>query len=266
MSKSANRWADGTGRMPRPFQQTALDQIKSDFDSGTQVIAGNYPPGSGKSFMARALQRANMPCDIVTSDNNLIRETYCKTYTSLNAVMGKDHYESEELYFNAIKDARTLPSIFNPLSYYYARQRGLREPDLLVIDEAHLLLDYLMYISAYVIPIRKTKVPENPKSERDLIEWCYERYERLKLAISQTDTPGALYQEFERMSRLRATLKEGSQNQMFQISKELVPFNGRMQKCLLLTPLRTPTGLVKSLTSARRVLFMSGTMSKFDLF
>jgi Rad3-related DNA helicase len=74
-----------------------------------------------------------------------------------------------------------------------------------------------------------------------------------------------LYQEFERIARLKDTLEEGSQNQVFEISKGMVPVNGRKpQKCLILTPVRVPHSLIKAVTDARKVVAVSGTMTRYD--
>ncbi len=257
-------WSDGTPRKAREPQELALDAITLDFNRGVHVVAGNYPPGYGKSFMARALQRESSPCDIITSSNPLI-DQYRNDYPVLNAVMGKDHYPDSDAYQEAHNKARAgAPSIFNPLSYYYARQRGLREPNLLVVDEAHLLIDMLMYTSAYVFPVSKTRIPLNATSELDLIKWCKDRYTRLKQAISMPDAPGMLFQEFEKIARLYDTLSEGTEKQMFQISHDLVQFNGRKVKCVVLQPLRVPDTLIRSVTASRRLLVMSGTMTRFD--
>ncbi len=229
------------------------------------MYVSNLLPGSGKSYLARALQRQSNSCDLITSDNNLIKQ-YQDDYPELNDVRGKDRYETAELYHEAHRKAKSgTPSIFNPLSYHFARQRGLRTPDLIVIDEAHLLVDMLTYLAAQVIPVAKTDVPENAKTEGDLIKWCYARFDRLKKAISVSDAPGALFQEFERIARLKDSLEEGSQNQVFEISKAMVPVNGRRpQKCLILTPVRVPHSLIKSVTDARKVVAVSGTMTRYD--
>ncbi len=241
-----------------------LNDIDESLRDGFSVVAENAPPGSGKSAVARCLQRQFTPTDIITSNNHLIGETYLKDYP-LNAVMGKDHYATEDEYAAAHKLARTIPSIFNPLSYHFARERGLREPSMIVIDEAHLFVDMLTYLSAYVFPVSKTKIPENAKTEGDLIKWCYNRYDLLKKAISVPDAPGQLFQEFAKIARLRDTLLEGSQHQVFEISKAMIPIGGRRpQKCVVLTPTRVPSGLIKSVTNACRVVAMSGTMSQFD--
>jgi Rad3-related DNA helicase len=217
----------------------------------------------GKSWMARALQRSMSTVDILTSDNSLI-EQYVKLYPNLNAVIGKDHYETEELYSEAHKRARMEDSIFNPLSYYYARERGLRSPELVIVDEAHLLIDMLTYISSYVIPLRKTKAPDNTKNERELIKWCYERYSRLKDAIETGRAPNSVYQEYEKIARLKHTLGEGTQKQLFSVSTVMAPYNSRMQKCLVLLPLRVPENLIAKVTEGQKALFMSGTLSKYD--
>lgn len=259
-----NSLSDGSGRTPRPEQVNAVIDINSSLLEH-QVYCGNHPPGLGKSFIGRALQISAETGDIVTSDNNLIKQ-YQDTYPELNAVKGKDRYETEAEYKLAHKRAKSgTPSIFNPLSYHYARQRGLREPELLYIDEAHLFTDMLTFLSAQVIPVARTQVPENPKNEGDLIKWCYNRYDRLKQACSQHDAPNMLFQEFARIAMLKDTLEEGTQNQVFEISKALIPYNGgKPQKCLLLTPVRVPHSLIKAVTGARKVVAVSGTMTRYD--
>lgn len=263
-SRISNLPNDGSGRDPRPTQVESFIDMNNGLLK-TQVYAANLAPGSGKSFLARAMQRQSRSCDIITSDNSLIRQ-YTDTYPVLNAVMGKDRYNSAEEYHLAHKAAKSgTPSIYNPLSYHFARQRGLRTPDLIVIDEAHLLVDMLTYLAAQVIPVAKTNVPENAKTEGDLIKWCYARYDRLRKALDLSDAPGPLWAEFERIARLKDTLEEGSQNQVFEISKAMVPINGkRPQKCLILTPVRVPHSLIKAVTDARKVIAVSGTMTKYD--
>lgn len=257
--------SDGSGRTPRPEQVELFIGLNEKLLE-SDVVGANAPPGLGKSFLGRAIQRISSSCDIITSDNALIKQ-YLQTYPELNAVMGKDRYDNEFEYHEAFRNAKSgTPSIFNPLSYHFARQRGLRRPDKIYIDEAHLFADMLTYLAAQVIPVSKTQVPENAKNEGDLIKWCYARYDRLKKAISLPDAPGALFQEFERIARLKDSLEEGSQNQVFQISKDMVMLGGgRPQKCLILTPVRVPHSLLRAVTDSRKVIAVSGTMTRYDL-
>lgn len=255
-------WSDGTPRLPRAIQTEVLSQIERGL-LFSDCVAANLPPGMGKSWIARALQRDRHTADIITSDNALI-EQYRRLYPVLNVVIGKDHYDTEEEYAEAHRRARKEDTIFNPLSYYYARERGLRSPDLLIVDEAHLLVDMLTYISSYVLPLRKTKAPDSAKNEFALIKWCHERYSRLREAIETGKAPNAIYHEFERIARLKHTLDEGSHKQLFYTSTVMAPYGGRMQKCLILQPLRVPERLIAHVTNANKVLFMSGTLSAYD--
>lgn len=264
MSKSVKLPSDGTERVPRQAQLESFIDINREILKQDCVFS-NLPPGYGKSFILRSLQRDSGSADLITSDNSLIGQ-YVADYPVLNAVMGKDRYENEEDYHEAHKRAKSgVPSIYNPLSYHYARQRGLRTPDLILIDEAHLLIDMLTYLSAHVIPIAKTQVPENAKNEGDLIKWAFARFDRLQKAISLSGPSKELLKEYESIARLKDTLEEGSQNQVFELSKAMVPVNGkRPQKCLILTPVRVPHSLIKAVTSARKVIAVSGTLSKYD--
>ncbi len=264
MSKLGSLPSDGSGRAPRPVQVESYIGINSALLE-SDVVCKNAMPGDGKSYLLRSLQRSSNSADIITSDNGLIKQ-YLDTYPALNSVMGKDRYGTEKEYHEAHRKAKDgTPSIFNPLSYHFARQRGLRRPELVLIDEAHLFVDMLTYLAAQVIPVARTNVPENAKTEGDLIKWCYDRYDRLKKALAVSDAPGPLWAEFERVARLKDSLDEGSQNQVFDISKAMIPVGGRRpQKCLVLTPVRVPHNLIKAVTDARKVVAVSGTMTHYD--
>lgn len=255
--------SDQTSRKPRQIQIDLYNQV---LNATSPVIGVNAVPGSGKSFLARALQVQSPSCDILTSANHLVSQ-YKDSYPVLNVVTGKDTYDSAEDYHEAhARAARGYDSIFNPLSYHYARERGLRKPDMVVVDEAHLFADMLMAQASIIIPVSRTKAPENARSELDLIKWCYRRYDLLKKELQKPDTPPMVLREFAKISRLRDCLEEGTEKQVFQIHKEMIPYvGGRKQKCLVLTPVRVPSRLIKNTTDARRAVFMSGTMSIFDM-
>jgi len=262
MSRREKVLSDGTGREPRPEQQELYNQL---INSSAQVVGANAVTGIGKSMLARGIQMQNHPCDIITPDNALVKQ-YLRTYPELNAVMGKERYDSAEEYKTAHGRAKAgAPSVFNPLSHYYAKERGLRRPSTIVIDEAHLFADMLTFLSAMIIPVTKTGVPENAQNEGDLIRWCYKRYEKLKEAVKLPNVSSLVIQEFEKMATLKGALEEGTQNQVFQINKDVVMLNGRRTKCLVLIPLRIPNALVRAATDADKVYALSGSMTHFDM-
>lgn len=256
-------WSDGLNRPLREIQTAVLNDNEKAYDAGAEVISRNLPPGAGKSAIARATQIQFDKTDIATANNALVKQ-YADDYPTLNVVMGKSNYEDEEEYHLARTEAKTRASIFNPLSHYYARMHGLRRPDRLIIDEAHLLLDQLFYLGGYVIPVHKSGVPEDATSELDLIRWVYDRYKKLEKVRQQGKLTAKLVPEFEKMARLYHSLQEGTEKSLFTISKEMLPYNGRWQKCLILTPLRVPEALVRTVLDADKVFLMSGTMSKYD--
>src|SRR6476469_8406743 len=69
---------DGSGRKPREVQTEAYLDIKQRLVDH-QVVSASLPPGYGKSFIARSLQREFGTCDIITSDNALFKQ-YLDTY------------------------------------------------------------------------------------------------------------------------------------------------------------------------------------------
>lgn len=257
------KWTDGVHDTLRPVQ---LDALEFAWSSESVVVGLNLPPGSGKSSIARALQKRAGSAAILTSDNTLVDQY--GSVLGINTVKGRTQYDDYEDYTKAFDRAKAgVHSVYNPLSFFYARQRGVPAPDMLIVDEAHLLIDMLMYMSAYIIPIAKTNAPQDAKCEADLIKWCSTRYHRLLAAITKSDDapPPQVYREFETLSRLYHSLKDGTQLQVFDIKNDMVPYSsGRPQKCLVLTPVRVPDSLIKEVTGATKVVLLSGTLSQYD--
>jgi len=97
-------FTDGTGRAARPIQERIILDVLEALETH-DVVGINAPPGVGKSFIARCLQMRFPPADIVTPSNNLI-DQMTATYPVLNAVKGKDHYDSESEWRNARAEAQ----------------------------------------------------------------------------------------------------------------------------------------------------------------
>ena len=103
------------------------------------------PPGVGKSYIARTIQRTVSDTAIITPSNILV-DQYCSTYSELNGVKGKDYYSELSDYTLSRVRAETEPSVFNPLSfyYYYLRRPHLPKPKHIIVDEAHSLGNMLL--------------------------------------------------------------------------------------------------------------------------
>lgn len=256
-------WSDGSGREARAEQVGLLNEIEEKLLTN-EVVTASVPPGYGKTYIMRALQRHYHDVDIVTYSNDLIDQAK-KQYPQLNVVKGVDHYDDEDDYKDAHRKARAgLDSIYNSGSYRIAQQRGLRKPKLLIIDEAHLMLDMLLFNAALSFSVSKTKIPENAKTEFDLIKWATARYEMLKAAMTKPDAPEAVFNEFQKIAQVVNSIDLGSQKNVYEISKVVRPDGNRNTKHIALRPLICPPGIIRDCTSADRVLFLSGTLSRSD--
>ena len=136
---------DGSGKAPRPIQIDYFRHLMRTMrDYRVHGMAG--PPGIGKSFIARTIQRT-LPNTVIITNNNLLVDQYTYTYRELNGVKGKDYYDEIGEYRLAQQRATFQPSVFNPLSFYYfhLRNPSLPKPSTVIIDEAHSLVGCLCH-------------------------------------------------------------------------------------------------------------------------
>ena len=151
---------DGSGRTPRDAQVEVLNWIWANKDKPR--LALQLPTGIGKSAIFKALQLTAKGHIVVPS--NVLLDQYYKDYPQTNFIKGKEHYVCQTNNMHCVdvvdlglkcdsciltgckKRAREgEPTIFNPISKYYAEQAESKMPATRValVDEAHRLLDTL---------------------------------------------------------------------------------------------------------------------------
>lgn len=161
---------DGSGKPPRDIQIDYLTHLQTQLGN-TRIHALNAPPGVGKSYMARTIQRTFHDCAIL-SPNNLLVDQYCDTYKELNAIKGKDYYDDIKDYHKARELGESSPNVFNPLSYYYyyLNRPHLSKPNVVVIDEAHKLGEMLLMTIAKSFSVDYYSIPLD-LTETEFVEW-----------------------------------------------------------------------------------------------
>lgn len=154
---------DGSGRAPRSLQVEVLQWIAER--ASLPALAIQAPTGTGKSAIAKAIQRATGGHIIVPS-NQLLDQNQA-TYPQTNFLKGKEHYTCskhdasckdvgevtkpcDDCPYKMARDKAKCgePTIFNPISKYYLHM-GEKEdapnfsPDVVIVDEAHKLVELL---------------------------------------------------------------------------------------------------------------------------
>lgn len=158
---------DGSGRIPRDVQITALKWVEQHWDSGKHLVI-SAPTGAGKSMLARTLQIAT-GAPIIAPSNDLVRQ-YSASYPELNKYIGQEHYrcESHRMTCRAaqrltncdgsgcggcpLRMSRELAmngnTVFNPLSLWHLIKQQGYEYDTTIVDEAHSVLSMLRTLSS----------------------------------------------------------------------------------------------------------------------
>ena len=261
MAANLEVFTDGTGRAARPIQERIILDVLEALETH-DVVGINAPPGVGKSFIARCLQMRFPPADIVTPSNNLI-DQMTATYPVLNAVKGKDHYDSESEWRNARAEARKkTPSIFNFMSYMVNRSSGLREPALLIIDEAHTVPDILLDQCSTFLPRHRAGLPDTIRSEWDIVEWVHQRRRRLMEALKKDPGNDLIAAQLGRIGDLAAAIQDGRDRETtFTVTEQVSNEGGKPVPGIRISPVRLSPAIVKERLAAGKLVVMSGTLT-----
>lgn len=168
---------DGTGRAPNDTQKLMIDWLQESWLNAS-VMGVGAPVASGKSFIARAIQRSVPGTVIITPHNQLINQ-YRETYPELNSCVGREHYDESVLRDVAFARYQTgMHSVFNLASYWYgvARIRKSRRPKVIVLDEADACIAMLRHFSSREIGLSKPEAAKVYDGKMSLIELLRARY------------------------------------------------------------------------------------------
>lgn len=266
---------DGSGRSPRDVQVQALQWLTNNWDE-SNVFVMNLPTGAGKSAIARAVQAAT-GADVVPPTNQLMRQ-YTDTYPEVNSLRGMHTYTCHETgascgdmiqldkccgnctYKSSRDGALDNPTFFNPYSlFFFHLTQNVAERDVLIIDEAHNLLEVVKSMSGYSFNSKRFKLPAS-LSDLSVEYWLAEQAHMLrKLAKGQSDKKAAQYtHEASKIGTLLIGYKDNPENYAVYIK------DGRYSRSLVLQPAKPPRAIVKKLLIGKKIIFLSATISPID--
>lgn len=276
---------DGSSKTPRPVQVEALNWISENWDT-TKVFVLNAPVGSGKSAIARAIQKK--VGGYIITPSNLLVDQYLKEFPMVNHLIGKSHYQCKmgmsckdwtdvlqqpactNCVYKANRDKAIAnePTFFNPISLYYIADLSA-PPKIIIVDEAHQLEGMLLELCSYTL--KKSEHPFDSRclNELYLIQFLEARLAALtkliqqKKAVEDFRAINALSSEFEKLKFTMVGLKENAQNYAIWISQKTI--YGRPETILNVKPLFIPKQIIKRVLYGHKILLMSGTVSPFDI-
>jgi Rad3-related DNA helicase len=248
---------DGTERQPRPLQIEALKYVAENF--GKRPIVIQAGTGVGKSGIARALQ-LHFGSAIVVPQNVLL-DQYAETYPTVNTLKGQDHYEHADDYYAAKGRAKGgEPSIFNPLSLFYLDY----EPNSLIVDEAHKLPEMMQLLCGVELSQTQWKYPGS--TPEVLVPYFAKMVEHCrKLGASYRETKNVkdsvkYYAMADKFDRIGQRLEVRDPN--FVIYEEERKLATKVERYLIIKPVKLPDGYLAMVRQSRRVVLMSATIPR----
>lgn len=276
---------DGSGREPRGVQIQFLDWVSENWRQG-EVLAGQLPVGSGKSFLAETFKIATGAHAITPS--NILIDQYIATYPTKNYLKGKANYACRSgltcsdwvnvleqppcgdcPYERCKERAFKEPTFFNPLSLYYFKMRLKTRPKVLVVDEAHQLSSMILMLCQKKFRKSLYNWDDRCQSEVHLLDWMTTQAKKLqKLAALYQQTRdykklAEISDEIESLSIVSAAVAEDPAN--FAIYAEKGKYRGKPETFLNVRPVRPPKLIVRRLLDCDKLILLSGTLLPTDI-
>lgn len=251
---------DGTGKTPRPNQIDYINYLSSIFKKYRyHVLVAS--PGSGKSFIARCINRSIESSTIITPSNQLVQQ-YVETYPNLVPVMGVDNYPSENEYRAARIRAQQNPAIFNPVSfYYYYLNKPQDKPNCVIIDEAHSLASLLTTVVSQNFPCTYWGIPDD-MDDAGFLDWITKRCEKLE----KVKYHPKFHKQFEKLWLLKEYVTSNIKNIQFNYQDITNPKTRQKERNFCIAPLTFPKELLDIVFGETcKLVFMSGTFNKMHL-
>jgi Rad3-related DNA helicase len=269
---------DGKNK-PREAQTNLLTWIDQNLDRA-DILGIAAPTGIGKSALARALQR-KYGGTIVTISNALM-DQYTKTYPDVPAFKGRNTYQCPKFTMSCgdVMDvlqenscaqcpysrARTSflageATFANPASYYYASLSvNWTKPDLVIIDEAHRLVDFVTTFSDEVINCDEDRPPRTTDLHL-LAEWA-EKKAKIYGEKAKQDRMPANVKKAARYRRLAFMLRDEPEKMTATLEKRQI--RASLKDCIVISQLAPKESIVKRFQGVKTIL-LSATLLKDDL-
>lgn len=269
---------DGSGRPPRALQEEVLSWLDVNWNK-TNIFALNLPTGVGKTAIAHSIQRVYQRSATLVPTNSLL-DQYLRFYPDTNFVKGIDHYDCGQdytcaerkvlmmppcvdcKYEDARRRAETEATVFNPMSYFYTRDVD-NPPDVIIVDEAHKLVSFLMLMVDMQFPYVKYAYPEMT-TQAEVVTWLSSVADRtreeMQVAKKEKDQRKVirLHGKIERLSYILHTFSESPVDLVFYEERKIV--RGQTVRSFVVKPINPPSWLLKFLFEGRKLILMSGTL------
>lgn len=272
--------------VPRDVQKNALLALEKCWDN-SDVLVVNLPVASGKSAIAMTIAKWQKQASIITPTKLLV-DQYKKEYTRVHVLRAKSDYWCDtfnrplhkrpqskktgrlckpdlgcsgcQTYLKDLRKARKLPYL---LSNYYIYLAHKLYRDVLIVDEAHSLIDTLKSMASKKIWQFKHKFPTNLKTREDVKQWV-NSLPNHAYNYHYTTTDERKWTEQDLLKFLYGEVN--SYRPRYLITVEYDKYNGEEYQCIKMTPLDiSDAPPIMWPSSVKKIVFMSATISRKDI-
>ena len=295
------------GMTARPWQKEVLLEIERTWEANDVfVIPGSV--GFGKSFIAMTLAnwidlKYNKSVAVCTP-RVALQEQYQRSFPNVPVLKGKSRYKCDEMEdytceamyetggycgtcsYVATREAvkKSNQAVFNFSSYLYNKEQR----NVLIVDEAHLLHDFLQDENTMQLWRHKEKFPDDMTIAGDVSIWLTGEIQKLSKALAKVEAeiikakaleePDAealadlgeekvlLSRKLDKYGRVRRGIEACPTN--YFIERERAPYGLRRDiETLLRVRPETLRGLPPILWGRKtdKIILLSGTISNIDL-
>lgn len=251
-AKAGIKGYDGMNQ-PRDKQRKAARAIEDAFKDYNLVFL-RAAPGLGKTFIGRWFQRSSPKTPYITISNYLGKQIKDAYGDSINHLKGINNYNSKEEFelAKAKADSDNYDTIYNPASWWHY---GPEHTKLMIIDEVHLLPDFLLQMAGVQLwDIRSKNRPENaeaykiPRSFRtdlDLIKWL----ESIKDTVIDDE------EEYIKLKKVIFWFTKHPKNFFYE----------RHADGVSISPIKLSKDILKDFFRCTKILCMSGTLTSLEI-
>lgn len=286
MSRKITLTGDGSGKLPREVQVQTMNWIESVWGNGKH-LAISLQTGAGKSYLARSIQLATNAA-IVTPNNALVRQ-YVSTYPDLPFNIGKANYKCGDRKINcssiyengvtcgdccyrAAKEAAETgaPCVYNPISLFFARKSEMfRDHSVIVVDEAHSVLNLLYTLNSEKIAYTDTEIYEDfgIQDPHDLLN----EYVLLQFLQKKLDLAKKAYDEYSHIWSIRKREQRNKKiitldNIIVGITDSPQLYAASLEKhSVVIRCVKLPKAIIKRVFGNSRLVLLSATLFAPDL-
>lgn len=166
---------------PRPQQTEILQQVESQWDDA-RVISILAPVAVGKTAVmvtiAKWAAAKHKQASNILVPTNILVDQLLKSYPDVTGLFKKDHYDDDELYREALKNAKAAQ--IRGMNYHLYMAHKMYAP-IMICDESHKLLDILDGIGDVKLWRSEFKFPDGLITVGDVIVWIQSQRSNPKL-------------------------------------------------------------------------------------